>query len=152
MSMIDELVEAALQEPKKGITKQAETVTSVPATPSWEQLASELEKQAEECLSEEEARRSKDLDGVRMHKLAMATILDTIDDPRCQPALVKLASGIQETVKSAFGSPEPGSVGELAQLTNMDAPTFVKHKVGKGKTLFERLQVDNGSAPTAEEK
>jgi len=151
--LVDELVEAVLCEPKESITKQAEDM-SAPASPDWEELASELEKQAEEDLHIVEREKSVVSDGVRMQKLAMATILDVIDDPKYMPAIEKISSDAQDLVKSAMDAPEPGSVGELAQIANTDGPTYVKHPVGKGRTLFEKMNTGIVSAPNvvAEDK
>ena len=143
---VDDLIVAVLCEPKASIEKQAGEV-AVSDSPDWEKLASELDAQADVDLDVHKIERVVVEDGVRMQKLAMAAILDTIDDPRCKPAIEKLANDAQEIVKSAFESPEPGSVGELAQITNSDGPAYVKHKVGKGRTLFEKM--NNDSAPTA---
>lgn len=148
---VDELVEAALQEPK-GIQKEAEEVVAVNDSPDWESLAVELEKQADEDLRAQEEKVVSKKDGVRMHKLAMATILDVIDDPRCQQGLMNVSNEIQEVAKSAFESPESGSVGELSQVTGSESPAYVKHSLGKGKTLFEKMKTNIGSAPGSSSK
>ena len=148
---VDELVEAALHEPK-GLQKEAGKFVEVDESPDWERLAAELDKQASEDLHVHESKMASKTDGLRMRKLAMATILDVIDDPKCQSKLMSVSSEIQGFAKSAFESPESGSVGELSQATGSESPAYVKHKVGKGKTLFEKMKTDNGSAPGSNSK
>jgi len=145
-NLVDDLVEAVLSEPKtsSGMTKEAAEAPR--ASSEWEMLADELEKQA--SIVDAPAETPAPVSDVRMRKLAMAAILDTLDDPKHQSAIMSIDNEAHEIMKSALAQPDPGSVGELAQATNSDGPAYLKHKVGKGRTLFEKMNTNIAATST----
>lgn len=151
MYSVNDLVEAVLAEPKDA-EKTASVVPVQAGESGWEKLAGQLEEAAQRLEEESQQAESGKTDVFRMKKLAMAVILDTMDDPKMKPMMDKLGQEVLEKTKTAFQSPEPGSVGDLAQMTNSDASSFVKEKVGSNRTLFHRLKTNAESAPNSEEK
>jgi len=137
MFSIDDLVDSAINEAAGNNKAKNEEFSEVA---EWEKFASELEEAADQESAAEIKRDSANKDSFRMKKLAMAAMLDVIDDPKVIPSLEKMASELSEISKTAFESPEPGTIGDMARSGSLDAQTFVKNKVGKGKTIFEKLK------------
>jgi hypothetical protein len=140
MATVDALVAAALEE-ASGLKSTGKKFTSIEEPIAkineWEKIANELETESEKS---EEKKTKKESDQERMCKLSMAVILDTIDDPKVAPILKKYAKTVQERSKEAFQSPEFGTVADIAQMNNLNIPSFTKTKIGKNRTLFEKLQ------------
>jgi hypothetical protein len=155
MPTVEELIAAALNEVDKGASEAskeaAEKPTPISSEPSSISLAEELEKVANDIQARQEE-ESKGKEGqLRFHKLAMATILESMDDPKAQPHLANLSKSVVEISKTAFQSPQsdPGTIGELSQQTGGAVQPVVKQKVDKGRTLFQKLK-SSDTAPKAE--
>ena len=154
MPTVEELISAALSEVDKVESESVKTAeTKIPLKSSENDaisLAKELEKTAS-VLQERQETESKGEEGkLRFHKLAMATILESMDDPKAQPHLANLSKSIVEINKVSFQSPQPGTgtIGELSQQAGAVQP-IVKNKIDKGRTLFQKLDSSN-TAPKAE--
>ena len=137
MFSIDDLVESAINE---AADCRGDKIDAVSDVSEWEKFASKLDAAADQEGAVECEHKVERKDSSRMHKLAMATILDVIDDPKVIPVLEKMAGKMSEISKTAFESPEPGTIGGVARSESLDAQTFVKNKVGRGKTIFEKLK------------
>lgn len=151
MYNIEDLVGAVLAEPK-GATDTVPEAASFKKEDDWEKLASQLDEAARKLEEKNDEESLGRIDNFRMKKLAMAVVLDTIDDPKTKHLMEKLGKESLEGIKTAFQSPEPGSVGDLAQLTNSDTASFVKEKMGTKRTLFHRLKTNAESTPNSEGK
>ena len=144
MFNIDELVEAALKESSVKATPPA--VSAPPAKTEFQKLADVLEKVAKEG--------NKVVDRDRFNKLAMAVILDTIDDPKAKKGLEALTQDIIKTANISGGVVNEGteaSTKNTATEGNGNRTRVLeKQRVDKGRTLFKKMQESNVPGPATE--
>lgn len=143
---VDAIVDAAFAE--AGSVEPS--ASKEPPRPSdYEKVARELEQAASEVTDE----KTGETGDLRLKKLAMITILDTVEDPKARPCLEKLAAEIVEAGKVAFESPQPtqpGTVGELGEVAGAGASDIVvKQKIDHGRTLFQKLKEERGAKTEA---
>jgi hypothetical protein len=127
---VDELLKAVLDESK---TTEPKGV-SLDEKSQYGKLAEALETSAK--------MNAESSDPERFHKLAMAVILDTVNDPKAKPYLEKLSYSIVKEGQIGGGvaneGREPGTIGEITEGTGVR--TIEKLKVDKNRTLFKRLK------------
>ena len=143
---VDAIVDAAFAEAgsvEPPVSKQPDRISD------FEKVAKDLEKAA----SEVEDEKTGETGDLRLRKLAMITILDTVEDPKARPYLEKLAAEIVEEGKVAFESPqpvEPGTVGELGEVAGAGGTdTVIKQKIDHGRTLFQKLKAERSAKSEA---
>jgi len=146
MFNIEALVDAVLQESTK--TSASSVSAPPPAVKSeFQKLADVLEKAAKEGSRPENAER--------FNKLAMAVILDTIDDPKAKKGLEALTHDIMKTSNISGGvmneKTDPGTLGEVTEGTGNRTRVLEKHRVDKGRTLFKKLQGNTAPGPATED-
>jgi hypothetical protein len=145
MFNIDELVDAVLRESS---TKKVASAVSAPppVKTEFQKLADVLEKVAKEGDKVE--------DRDRFNKLAMAVILDAIDDPKAKKGLEALTNDIVKTANISGGTVSEGgeaSTKHTATEGNADRPrVFEKQRVEKGRTLYKKLEAHNVPGPATE--
>ena len=146
MFNVDELIDAVLKESSVKTSHPAASAPP-PEKTEFQKLADVLDKTAKEGA------QIKDRD--RFNKLAMAVILDTIDDPKAKKGLEALAHDIVKTANISGGSmnemPEAGTIGETTEGSGKRTKVLEKHIVDKGRTLFKKLQeAPNVPGPASE--
>ena len=146
MFNVDELVDAVLKESSNKTPKL--TASAPPAEKSeFQKLADILDQTAKEGA------QSKDRD--RFNKLAMAVIIDTIDDPKAKKGLEALTHDIVKTANISGGvmneTPEPGTIGETTEGSGNRTKVLEKQRIDKGRTLFKKMQeAHNVPGPSTE--
>jgi len=142
MFNVDELIDAAL---KESSAKAATEVAAAPPPTEFQKLADILESASKEA--------GKPVDQDRFNKLAMAVILDTINDPKAKKGLEALTHDIVKNAQIVGGvvndTPEPGTIGAITENTGVRTKTMRKQKIDTGRTLFSKLQ-DSVPGPAAE--
>jgi hypothetical protein len=135
MFNIDDLVDAALKEDFTGKSSSV-AVSAPPPKSEFQKLADVLEQEAKKGAQPE--------DRDRFNKLAMAVIIDTIDDPKAKKGLEALTHDIVKNAQISGGmvneTPEPGTIGEATDGTGKRTRVLEKHRVDTGRTLFKKLQ------------